>query len=69
MYRIRDEVHYRTGDKWKIYPSYDWAHGQGDAIEGVTHSLCSLEFSDNRALYDWYLQLPFWNDMGLGGLG
>tara|TARA_Y100000590_G_scaffold159017_2_gene182426 strand:+ start:1983 stop:3521 length:1539 start_codon:yes stop_codon:yes gene_type:complete len=56
MYRIRYDHHYRTGDTWKIYPSYDWAHGQGDAIEGVTHSLCSLEFSDNRALYEWYLQ-------------
>ena len=56
MYRIRFKDHYRTGDRWKVYPSYDWAHGQGDAIEGVTHSLCSLEFSDNRALYDWYLQ-------------
>ena len=56
MYRIRDVHHYRTEDTWKIYPSYDWAHGQGDAIEGVTHSLCSLEFSDNRALYEWYLQ-------------
>ena len=56
MYRIRNETHHRTGDLWKIYPTYDWAHGQSDAIEGVTHSLCSLEFSDNRALYDWYLQ-------------
>jgi len=59
MYRIRDERHHRTGELWKIYPTYDWAHGQSDAIEGVTHSLCTLEFSDNRALYDWYLaQLP-----------
>lgn len=59
MYRIRRESHYRTGDAWVIYPNYDWAHGQGDAIEGVTHSLCSLEFSDNRAVYDWFLaQLP-----------
>ena len=56
MYRIRFKDHYRTGNQWKVNPSYDWAHGQGDAIEGVTHSLCSLEFSDNRALYDWYLQ-------------
>ena len=55
MYRIRHEHHYRTGDSWPIYPTYDWAHGQGDAIEGVTHSLCTLEFSDNRALYDWFL--------------
>jgi len=59
MYRIRSEPHHRTGQDWPIYPTYDWAHGQGDAIEGVTHSLCSLEFSDNRELYDWYLkQLP-----------
>ncbi len=59
MYRIRGESHYRTGADWPIYPTYDWAHGQGDAIEGVTHSLCTLEFSDNRELYDWYLaQLP-----------
>ncbi len=56
MYRIRHEHHYRSGDRWCIYPTYDWAHGQSDAIEGVTHSLCTLEFRDNRALYDWYLQ-------------
>ncbi len=55
MYRIRTEAHHRTGDTWKIYPTYDWAHGQSDAIEGVTHSLCSLEFDSHRALYDWYL--------------
>lgn len=55
MYRIRREVHHRTGDTWKIYPTYDWAHGQSDAIEGVTHSLCSLEFDSHRELYDWYL--------------
>jgi glutaminyl-tRNA synthetase len=62
MYRIRGEAHHRTGDSWKIYPTYDWAHGQSDAIEGVTHSLCSLEFDSHRALYDWYLEhlpLPF----------
>ncbi len=59
MYRIRTVKHHRTGDDWPIYPTYDWAHGQGDAIEGVTHSLCTLEFSDNRALYEWFLdQLP-----------
>ncbi len=59
MYRIRDEHHHRTGDAWKIYPTYDWAHGQSDAIEGVTHSLCTLEFDSHRPLYDWYLaQLP-----------
>ena len=56
MYRIRHRHHYRQGDRWCIYPTYDWAHGQGDAIEGVTHSLCTLEFRDNRALYDWYLE-------------
>jgi len=55
MYRIRAVRHHRTGGDWNIYPTYDWAHGQGDAIEGVTHSLCSLEFSDNRALYKWFL--------------
>ena len=62
MYRIRDEHHHRTGDSWKIYPTYDWAHGQSDAIEGITHSLCTLEFDSHRALYDWYLShlpLPF----------
>jgi glutaminyl-tRNA synthetase len=59
MYRIRRGHHHRTGDRWVIYPTYDWAHGQSDAIEGVTHSLCTLEFDSNRALYDWYLeQLP-----------
>ena len=55
MYRIRKESHHRTGDAWSVYPTYDWAHGQSDAIEGVTHSLCSLEFDSHRALYDWYL--------------
>ena len=59
MYRIRNAEHHRTGDAWKIYPTYDWAHGQSDAIEGVTHSLCTLEFDSHRPLYDWYLdQLP-----------
>ncbi|MDO5683199.1 MAG: glutamine--tRNA ligase/YqeY domain fusion protein [Propionibacteriaceae bacterium] len=63
MYRIRRAHHYRTGDQWCIYPTYDWAHGQSDAIEGVTHSLCTLEFQDNRVLYDWYLsQLPLPGD-------
>lgn len=56
MYRIRHEPHHRTGDQWVLYPTYDWAHGQSDAIEGVTHSLCSLEFDSHRALYDWYLE-------------
>jgi glutaminyl-tRNA synthetase len=56
MYRIRrDSHHYHRGDTWKIFPFYDWAHGQSDAIEGITHSLCTLEFDVNRALYDWYL--------------
>ncbi len=55
MYRIRHAHHHQTGDKWKIYPTYDWAHGQSDAIEGVTHSLCTLEFEDHRPLYEWYL--------------
>jgi len=56
MYRIVRQPHYRTGDRWRIYPSYDWAHGQSDSIEGVTHSLCSLEFEDHRPLYDWFLE-------------
>jgi len=55
MYRILHETHHRTGDKWCIYPMYDWAHGQSDSIEGVTHSLCSIEFKNNRILYDWFL--------------
>ncbi|MEZ4241424.1 MAG: glutamine--tRNA ligase/YqeY domain fusion protein [Myxococcota bacterium] len=55
MYRIRNASHHNTGDRWHVYPLYDWAHGQSDAIEGVTHSTCSLEFDVNRELYDWYL--------------
>ena len=55
MYRIRHESHFRTGNEWCIYPTYDWAHGQSDAIEKVTHSLCSLEFDSHRELYDWFL--------------
>ena len=55
MYRIRKTPHQRTGDTWVIYPMYDWAHGQSDYIEGVTYSLCSLEYEDHRPLYDWYL--------------
>ena len=59
MYRIRRGHHHRTHDAWVIYPTYDWAHGQSDAIEGVTHSLCTLEFDSHRQLYDWFLeQLP-----------
>ena len=55
MYRILHAEHPRTGDKWCIYPMYDWAHGLEDSIEGITHSLCSLEFEDHRPLYDWFL--------------
>src|SRR5271154_986545 len=55
LYRILHTAHPRTGTKWCIYPSYDFAHGQSDAIEGVTHSLCTLEFEDHRPLYDWLL--------------
>lgn len=55
LYRILHAHHPRTGDKWKIYPMYDWAHGQSDSIEGITHSLCTLEFEDHRPLYDWFL--------------
>jgi glutaminyl-tRNA synthetase len=54
MYRIRHAHHHRTGDKWCVYPTYDWAHGTSDCIEGVTHSLCTLEFEDHRPLYDWF---------------
>lgn len=56
LYRILKAHHHRTGDKWCIYPMYDYAHGQSDSIEGVTHSLCTLEFEDHRPLYDWCLQ-------------
>ena len=56
MYRILHAPHPRTGDAWCIYPMYDWAHGQSDSIEGVTHSLCSLEFENNRPLYEWYIE-------------
>ena len=56
MYRIRRATHYRQGDKWCIYPMYDFTHGQSDSIEGITHSLCSLEYEDHRPLYDWYLE-------------
>ncbi|WP_370327258.1 glutamine--tRNA ligase/YqeY domain fusion protein [Euzebya sp.] len=55
LYRIRRVPHERTGTDWIIYPTYDWAHGQSDAIEGVTHSLCTLEFADHRPVYDWFL--------------
>ena len=55
MYRIRKVAHHRTGEAWCIYPMYDFAHGQSDSIEGVTHSICTLEYEDHRPLYDWYL--------------
>ncbi len=55
MYRILHARHHRTGDSWSIYPMYDFAHGQSDALEGVTHSICTLEFEDHRPLYDWFL--------------
>jgi glutaminyl-tRNA synthetase len=55
MYRIKHEDHHRTGNKWRIYPMYDYAHGQSDSIEGVTHSICTMEYEDHRPLYDWYL--------------
>jgi glutaminyl-tRNA synthetase len=55
MYRIRKTTHQRTGDWWCIYPMYDWAHGQSDSIEGITHSLCDIWYEDHRPLYDWYL--------------
>ncbi len=57
IYRIRHQKHHRTGDTWCIYPMYDFAHGQSDAIEGITHSLCSLEFQDHRPLYDWFIKV------------
>ncbi|MEE9296068.1 MAG: glutamine--tRNA ligase/YqeY domain fusion protein [Phycisphaerae bacterium] len=55
MYRILRAAHHRAGDKWCIYPMYDWAHGLGDSIEGITHSVCTLEFENHRPLYDWFL--------------
>lgn len=55
LYRIRKQSHHQTGDKWCIYPSYDFAHGQEDAIEGVTHSICTLEFADHKPLYNWLI--------------
>ncbi|HDS30505.1 MAG TPA: glutamine--tRNA ligase/YqeY domain fusion protein [Firmicutes bacterium] len=56
MYRILRATHHNTGDKWCIYPTYDWTHGQSDSIEGITHSICTLEFEDHRPLYDWYIE-------------
>jgi glutaminyl-tRNA synthetase len=55
MYRILHAAHHRTGERWCIYPTYDFAHGQSDSIEGITHSICTLEFEDHRPLYDWFL--------------
>ncbi len=55
LYRIRKMSHWRTGDKWCIYPMYDYAHGQSDALEGITHSICTMEYEDHRPLYDWFL--------------
>ncbi|MBW7940043.1 MAG: glutamine--tRNA ligase/YqeY domain fusion protein, partial [Candidatus Omnitrophica bacterium] len=56
MYRILKATHHRTGDKWCIYPTYDFTHGQSDSLEGITHSICTLEFADHRPLYDWYIE-------------
>ncbi len=56
MYRILHEDHHRTGSKWRVYPTYDWAHGLEDSIEGITHSICTLEFENHRPLYNWYLE-------------
>jgi glutaminyl-tRNA synthetase len=56
MYRILRAEHHRTGDRWCIYPTYDFTHGQSDSIEGITHSLCDLQFEDHRPLYDWFLE-------------
>jgi glutaminyl-tRNA synthetase len=56
LYRIRKVTHHQTGNDWVIYPTYDFAHGQEDAIEGVTHSVCTLEFADHRPLYDWFIE-------------
>jgi len=56
IYRIKKATHHQTGDKWCIYPSYDYAHGQGDAIEGITHSVCTLEFVEHRPLYEWFIE-------------
>ena len=56
LYRIVDGTHHRTGDAWHVYPMYDFGHGLSDAIEGITHSLCTLEFTDHRPLYDWLVE-------------
>jgi glutaminyl-tRNA synthetase len=64
MYRILKKAHHRTGEKWKIYPMYDWAHGESDYIEQISHSLCTLEFKHHRELYDWFLD-QVWNEKDL----
>ncbi len=56
MYRILHATHHRSGDKWCIYPTYDFTHGQSDSIERITHSICTLEFENHRPLYDWYIR-------------
>src|SRR5256885_5820816 len=56
MYRIKHASHHRSGDKWCVYPSYDYTHGQSDSIEGITHSICTLEFENHRPLYDWFCE-------------
>ena len=56
MYRILHATHHRTGDKWCIYPTYDYTHGQSDSMERITHSICTLEFENHRPLYDWYIE-------------
>src|SRR6185436_4896868 len=56
MYRILRAEHHRTGNDWCIYPTYDYTHGESDSIEGITHSICTLEFENHRPLYDWYLK-------------
>jgi len=56
MYRIRNAHHHRTGDKWCIYPTYDWTHGQSDSFEGITHSICTMEFENHRPLYEWFIE-------------
>ena len=58
LYRIRHATHHRTGDAWCIYPMYDFAHPLSDALEGITHSICTLEFEDHRPLYDWLRRAP-----------
>src|SRR5207302_1392791 len=61
LYRILRSTHHRTGDKWCIYPMYDYAHGQSDSIERITHSICTLEFENHRPLYDWFIkELGIW---------